>query len=680
MARLSSGVGLSLSLALLPAPSFAVGAWTGGQDILHVPISWCALQGSPAADNPDITPVGGTAADTDTDSVLWRRHERPTDNIWVPQAGVSFRSAINDTWGTLNFPIIADPDTSFGNPGDVRGEDLSVSSTEFDAVVNACETAWAGLGRAGIGITAVNVNLFVNAAGDYLTNTTPGMEEATPIGWGGCLESATTGLCVAPYDGRIAVADNRYLYPTVPDRTWPPSPADPGGNFQYSVTDPLDQLVAHELGHALGLAHRNDATLALMFPGQQDNDGDSDTDNVQLNAAEVTQSRTAAGIVPGLEMDPPNRFVPGPFVRTRLPDALDEDVEEARPWLNLGAATVMLNHEDGAAFIDVQLGGVTTARGVEPFEAWVLVDADAQNPGAPLGFLREIGLPEPQGLEGADLVLRARFREGRVLGEGWRVQQGDPIQIRDERLTFDLLRLVLHPYYAAGLEGPDREAGLFDVIRVALPPELALFELDRPFRIQALLVAENRVVDRLEDEGFGREAVLELPSFPHCYPQEDATPGRTTPIRFEGLRANRGVHGLIGPQEVVRGTADGEGGGVLDFPVPADARPGHRLITIGTDGTALTADCTLLVREPGEPGPGRFDPQTYSLLKSYERLLHDQQRLLALLGEIVRDAVATGAMDEAAQTRMAEGYRALLERQTVLLERFEGIVARSGGR
>src|SRR5262249_23178902 len=100
--------------ALYATNVFAAGAWQG-QDVIHVPISWCVVDGTPAASTPNILPLGATAPDTTTDAILWRRHERATDFIYVNQAGITFRSAINNTWaGSLTFPIISDRDTTQG--------------------------------------------------------------------------------------------------------------------------------------------------------------------------------------------------------------------------------------------------------------------------------------------------------------------------------------------------------------------------------------------------------------------------------------------------------------------------------------------------------------------------------------------------------------------------------------
>jgi hypothetical protein len=57
----------------------APGTW-GGQDTYRIPMAWCVVRGSPAQADPNIpNPWGGF--DRTTDEILWRRHERVTDNI-----------------------------------------------------------------------------------------------------------------------------------------------------------------------------------------------------------------------------------------------------------------------------------------------------------------------------------------------------------------------------------------------------------------------------------------------------------------------------------------------------------------------------------------------------------------------------------------------------------------------
>jgi hypothetical protein len=105
------------ALTLMILVLLEAGSVQGGY-ILHVPISWCAVVGSPAQAAPNVN------GDTTTNDVLWRRHERPTDDIYLPQAKMSFRSGITHAGldhGTLSFPIISAPTPPAGpfNTGDV---------------------------------------------------------------------------------------------------------------------------------------------------------------------------------------------------------------------------------------------------------------------------------------------------------------------------------------------------------------------------------------------------------------------------------------------------------------------------------------------------------------------------------------------------------------------------------
>jgi len=546
----------------------ATGTWNG-QNTLHVPVSWCIVQGSPAQASPNV------AGDTTTDDLIWRRHERPTDNIYVNVSGITFRSAIDNAWTVLDFPILTDPDTTLGTPGDVRGENISTNGTEFNQLINACDTAYNNLGRAGVGVTAVNVGLFHDGTGNY---------NGVPIGWGGCAQSiATPNVCVSPYTGFIMVDDNHYFFPSVPNRTWP------GTTMQFFLTDPLDQLVGHELGHALGLPHRSLAT-ALMNPMQTDNNGDGQTDNIGLNATEVTELRSSAVVVPGLEQDPLGRIIKGDVIVLRKPDKVREK-KELKPYEDLGSVQVTLDLKKEEVSLGQHLFGLLPKEGMEQ-SFWWLVSTDK---GATSAQLRELGVPASR-FTGATLVIRADVHNQRITGSAWRLQDGNLVPI-EAGFRFDILAMVMYPHYAAG----DSKYGfpINHIVNVTLSRKLLPIELKRPFRIQTIIAAARTKIpaDKLDDtaEERGVEFVLDYPSFPHCSAPEQVAAGNTVKIEIEHLRPSTGIHGLLGPRMVFRGETDQYGGGTIDFEIPKDTTPGFHLVTIGNDRTALTADCVVNV-------------------------------------------------------------------------------------
>lgn len=654
---------LAAFLTLMIAPSattptaFASGTWNG-QDTFHVPISWCAVTGSPAQANPNI------AGDTDTDAILWRRHERPTDNIYVNPSGITFRSAINNAWGTFNFPVLADPDTTLGTQGDMRGEDVNTFGVEFNTLINNCDQEYNNLGRAGIGITAVNAGLFHDAAGNYVG----------VIGWGGCAEIG--GNCAIPFDGRIAVIDNQYLHPTSTDRTFPPSPVDPGGNLQFTITDPIDVLTGHEFGHALSLNHVNNV-LSLMNPGVTDNSGDGTADNVNLSAAEVTALRTNAQNVPGLETDPQGQFNPGTFVANRQPDAVQE-VGELPAYLDLASVRASLDKDRDILYLEQQLFGLLPAEG-EAVSFAYLLDVDGPETGFTPEQLRRMRMGEAQVAAGFDVIGLATVRSGQVSGRVFVLRDGELVTL-DRGFNFALLTMIVHPQFAplsgaGGVLPKDIDYPLHHIVRLELENAIPGIRLDQPFQLQTLILSQNRVTDRLDDDPRGRGFVLENPSFPHCRPLEDGTRGATAQVAFDGLLPDAPIHALIGPTLVATGTSDAAGAGTIGMPIPADAAAGYHLVTIGVDGTALTADCVINVVVRPVPG-GRIPPDVFALLTSHEDLLRRQSQLLELLGHLIQD------MTDVPQDRrlaLVERYEDLLRRQQELLAMFAEMVTRAVG-
>jgi len=552
----------------------------GGTNILHVPMSWCVVRGTPAQAAPNITSEGSTVADTNTNALMWRRHERPTDNVYLPQASVSLRSSINNSWGTLSFPLIDDPDTAVGQPGDVVA--TVMRTTELTTLETSCEAAYAGLGRAGIGITAVNVGLWRDPAGAYTGQT----------GLGGCSWVGPAGSPCSR-DFFIFVADNHWFYPTVPNRNIP--------GFGIPNADPLDLVVAHETGHALNLQHRNN-TAEVMNPSIVDTNGDGRVDNKVLNTTDVATMRASAQNVPGLEVDPPGEFQPGPLLAMHV---FDGPRESPRPgYLDLSGMSLTLDTRTNSAELTQRLWGLLPCRSPARTEYQYYADLDNRpSTGAAPTALSSVGLGSR--FRGADLVAKATvvggtqkgdYRTCRIKGSVWAARAGSLARLRPGAYVARIRTMRSYlPHYPVNKAKPPRpdSVDLFNMVEFRLLNRFLDIRI-RPkatIRVLVQVVAGGKVVDR-----FTGRLTLEYPSFPHCFPSTTGTPGGTADITFDGLRPNREIHALLGPNEVLRGVrTDASGSGRIQLPIPKGTSRGKHLVTIGHDGLALTADCTLTV-------------------------------------------------------------------------------------
>lgn len=161
---------------------------------IWVPVRWCGVEGAPSMETPAVV------NETSSDNVLWRRHERPTDQIYHNDVNMTFRAGATAAikQGPMSFPIIEDPDPNSGN---ALG-DLWESGETTDSIF-ICRRAWM-LGDPLYLDT--NNNGIVNQGTDSLLSTglpTPG---AVELGHNG------TPLNAAPPDVRYVDANSNDNY------------------------------------------------------------------------------------------------------------------------------------------------------------------------------------------------------------------------------------------------------------------------------------------------------------------------------------------------------------------------------------------------------------------------------------------------------------------------------------
>lgn len=582
MLVLASGVAAVTSQA--PQPVRANVAFPG-QQLLQIPFRWCAIKGSDGANNPM------SVGEPTTNDYLWRRHERASDRVLIPGAMITGRSAFTAAHLGKSFPLIDDPNPpANGGPG-VLGDILSpaISQDEIKLAWAACDAAWDALTGPGVtvGFPAVNLHRFVNNDGSPASITGFGVSAAS---WSG---GGSVDLCTMPptitaptfiWTGKVSVSD-------------------------YSLTrgfDPDDLVVAHEFGHAAGLDHGN---------GKDDNNNgrfDLTCDAAEnINATPFSimtaGNNISKAVTPeqrnhlrtillrysGTQIDPPAALINADTISDQRTDAvqdvLDQDVD-------LASVAVAEIPTTDTTVISHQLFGLIPLeqRGLEnQYLFFGDLDNDPGTGGAPadLGFHTQF--------KGAELVTRVVVDSGlNTYPTVWLWENGD-----FKEQTRDFFSEVTVQ------TGSETGEPLSHTVSIALPTSLR-GPAAIPFRLQAIgeQLQGNQEFDILPNGslGGGRPVSLIPPVFPVCAvdpPQPN--PGDTVRVDVTGLIPDQGAHVVLGDVLVSTGQADSNGDASIEFTLPGDTRSGPRLVTVGSDGTALTADCVIDV--PGEKRQKRDD-------------------------------------------------------------------------
>jgi hypothetical protein len=305
--------------------------------------------------------------------------------------------------------------------------------------------------------------------------------------------------------------------------------------------------------------------------------------------------------VPGLEIDPAGTFVPGPVLSMRRMTGPRR--QALRADLNLAAVTVTLDRTAKRLIIGERLWGLLPCKSHAPVDYAFLADLDNKAAtGASATTLSGLGIPAPT--RGADLVARASVVGCRATVRAWRIEGGRAVPITKSVIGIHIQTVrtttpddPFPPFKKR--PGPPQPLDLYNTIDFsisnnALPTPV---RPNVPFGVAAVVVAERKPRNRFPQTDRPARFILQAPRYPHCFPAGPGKAGDKVPITFEGLRPSREIHALLGPQLVLRGVkTNASGGGRIQFPIPQGTRPGNHLVTIGHNGLAITADCTIRVR------------------------------------------------------------------------------------
>lgn len=589
----------TFSIYIRPQDAFAVGVWNGPTSVnlgemLVVPVSWCYTQDSPTDQGFPVpnNVIPGAQDDTTPEQKLWRRHERISEELFINEIGITFRSGVgNPVMQSFVFPEIAD------RPRQTDGFRNSGTEWRYEAtnILGECRERWGTMlyqhGKQ-VGIPVVNVDYFIDGNNNIATSDNGELF----IGMGACTKPKNNLICNDPNDGFAMVMDNAYTFF--------------GRAFMiFPFDDPWDWNLAHNMAAALGL-HPSPSQIpqALRHPTPQDINGDGYVDNFQVGPSDADAMRSSALRVNDMVRDPPNMIIPGDITASHRID--ENNRNETVSYRNLDSVRVSLDQRNNSATFSNYLAGLIPKNNNNITTFWTLVDLD-NNTNTGINTTNII-MPQTN-FKGADLVVEAILRDQNVTGRAWIMNNTIVSPLPSSALRFDVSEMALYRTYAnlinTSIVGP---TPFHDIINTHIDnQQIGIVELDKPFRLQSLVIGEEKIRDRLDHNISEDGKIFELASttFPQCFPEDNVVPGDNVTVSFNGLLPNSNIHGLIGSigDITFTGQTNTTGGGKIEFVVPQDITPGLHLITVGIDNTALTADCVLNVLGWNHPLYGEWD-------------------------------------------------------------------------
>jgi hypothetical protein len=309
-------------------------------------------------------------------------------------------------------------------------------------------------------------------------------------------------------------------------------------------------------------------------------------DDTRVTIDQIAALRNAARNTPGCKITGTNTDC------TSVSDVRTDVViaDAAAPFLDLSLVTV--TKDEPSAIVSHEVMGPFDRAILERASAvdyYTLLDED-QDPSTGGGAL-DLGLDDK--FVGVDFAVRVRVGHGMTTtATAWRYENGVFVELVDRPIVG-----FIEPVVAVSESGTERIADRM----VAVFPETLLSAGLTDFDVHALVVvrAEADVVeDILDFDRIRNDLRLRSPTFPTCeVTPPDAMPGDTVTVSVDGLLPESAIHIVLGDQLVGTGVTDGAGSSAADFTIPPDSPDGFRLVTVGVDETALTADCTLALGE-----------------------------------------------------------------------------------
>jgi len=628
--------------------------------LIKIPLRWCGVEGAPSMVDPSL--VG----EASTHDVLWRRHERISDNIYIPQSGITFRSGA--VAALPDFPVIPDPDPINTPGGNIMDPNLD-GGAEMIRMINRCRAAWQSAPEV-TGMVAIHLNEYVDGSNNQtgllgiamipqLSNTASQML----FGYGTTVDNRYTLQGEILGDG--VGNDDRRCDPgeacqgaleTIGDGVGnDDGVCEPGEACRREVIgdgigdddgfcelpgeacliltgngDPFDTLLGHELGHGLTMFHGdgqdNDGDLAeLIGDGVGDDDGICEPGELcdgldepgevffPTNGPNLMQYRNGSLLtnnqrdrirnqallhIPDIEVDP---VIP-PLASARV-DVLG-DVPQGEEFVDVDALGVAVDQQNGTTVFTISTAGLLpdNVSGLR-YVFFADTDNDTGTGGDPSSIP---GVRSAQGIELVGIVDVSM--SGGVPMANATVYKFDPpnnqfVQAIDPSIQAQVITNLVAPISEDELDS--EPFGISESIQLQMSNSVR-GPVDTNLNMEVM--AENSNTGTI-DEGEG-PLTFAIVDFPECTVIPPSTVlGALVTVDVTGLPPNGTAEVLLGPDLVATGPIDALGNASISFNIPTDTQTGNRLITVGAQGTAITADCAVFLEAAPE-----FDvPPTPSL-------------------------------------------------------------------